>query len=225
MPLNLSRPILYLITRGETTEGTTPGAPEFARILNQISAAVAAGIDLIQIREKQLTARVLFELVERAGELTRGTSTRLLVNDRADVAVGAGADGVHLTKQSLDAATIRRIFGEEFLIGASTHSGGEARTACDSGADFIVFGPVFETQSKKLFGPPAGLEKLFDVVRKLRDFPVLALGGISANNAEDCFAAGAQGIAGISLFSESQNLMNVAQALRDAAKGAMQHES
>ena len=107
MPLNLSRPILYLITRGATIEDTTPEAPEFARILDQISVAVAAEIDLVQIREKQLTARVLFELVERASELTRGTNTRLLVNDRADVAVGAGADGVHLTTQSLDSGTIR----------------------------------------------------------------------------------------------------------------------
>src|SRR3989440_1946890 len=222
MPLNLSRPILYLITRGATTEGTTPDAPEFSRILNQVSAAVAVEIDLVQIREKQLAARVLFELVQRASELTRGTNTRLLVNDRADVAVGAGADGVHLTAQSLEAATIRKIFGEEFLIGVSTHSTFAARTAAESGADFIVFGPVFETQSKKLFGPPVGLEKLSDVARELRDFPVLALGGISATNAQDCLAAGAQGIAGISLFGDSQNLISVTHALRDAAKGARQ---
>src|SRR5690349_4531959 len=101
MPLSLARPILYLITRGETTEGTTSDAPELGRILNQFSVAVAAGIDLVQIREKQLTARVLFELVERASDLTRGTKTRLLVNDRADIAAAAGADGVHLTAQSL----------------------------------------------------------------------------------------------------------------------------
>src|SRR5205814_650634 len=207
MPLNLSRPILYLITRGATTEGTTPDAPEFALILRQVSVAVAAGINLIQIREKQLTARVLFELVERASHLTRGTGTRLLVNDRADVSVGAGADGVHLTAQSLDAAMIRKTFSKEVLIGASTHSLAEARAAQEQGADFIVFGPVFETQSKKLFGPPVGLEKLVDVVRELRDFPVLALGGISATRAVDCFAAGAQGIAGISLFSDPQTLM------------------
>ena len=144
MPLNLSKPILYLITRGATSEGTTPDAPEFARILNQISAAVAAGINLIQIREKQLTTRVLFELVERASELTRGTNTRLLVNDRADVAVAAGADGVHLTTQSLDAATIRKIFGQELLIGVSTHSLTEARAAQEQGADFIVLGPVLK---------------------------------------------------------------------------------
>jgi len=217
MPLNLSRPILYLITRGATTDGTTPDAPEFALILRQVSAAVAAGINLIQIREKQLTGRVLFELVERASHLTRGTGTRLLVNDRADVSVGAGADGVHLTAQSLDAAMIRKTFGKEVLIGASPHSLAEARAAQEQGADFIVFGPVFETQSKKQFGPPVGLEELSDVTRELGDFPVLALGGISAANAADCFAAGAQGIAGISLFSDSKNLMSVAHALRNAA--------
>jgi thiamine-phosphate pyrophosphorylase len=224
MTLNLPKPILYLITRGATTEGTTPDAPEFALILHQVSAAVAAGINLIQIREKQLTARVLFELVERASDLTRGTNTRLLVNDRADVAVGAGADGVHLTMQSLDAAMIRKTFGKEVLIGASTHSLEAAGFAQEQGADFIVFGPVFETQSKKLFGPPVGLEKLADVARELRDFPVLALGGISVANAPDCFAAGAQGIAGISIFGDLQDLMSVTRALRSAAKGAIQDE-
>jgi thiamine-phosphate pyrophosphorylase len=218
MPLNLSRPILYLITRGATTEGTTPDAPEFALILHQVSAAVAAGINLIQIREKQLTARVLFELVERAGDLTRGTNTRLLVNDRADVAVGAGADGVHLTTQSLDAAMIRKTFGKEVLIGTSTHSLAAARFAQEQGADFVVFGPVFETQSKKSFGPPVGLEKLTDVARELRGFPVLALGGISVANAADCFAAGAQGIAGITLFSDPQTLMQTANVIVESSK-------
>src|SRR6266568_5484296 len=181
MPLNLSRPILYLITRGATSEGTTPDAPEFARILNQISAAVAAGINLIQIREKQLTTRVLFELVERASELTRETNTRLLVNDRADVAVGAGADGVHLTTQSLDAATIRKAFGEDFLIGASTHSLAEATAARDLCADFAVYGPIYQTKSKEQYGAPQGLSNLSEVTRALDRFTVLALGGISAS--------------------------------------------
>src|SRR5215831_402536 len=101
MQFNPSKPILYLITRGTTTEQTTRDSPEFASTLNQISAAVAAGVDLIQIREKQLTTRVLVELVTAAAELTRGAKTRLLVNDRADVAAGAGAAGVHLTARSL----------------------------------------------------------------------------------------------------------------------------
>ncbi|MFN2576263.1 MAG: thiamine phosphate synthase [Pyrinomonadaceae bacterium] len=188
--------------------------------MNQISAAVAAGINLVQIREKRLTARVLFELVEQASELTRGTSTRLLVNDRADVAAGAGADGVHLTTQSLGPRTIRKTFGGELLIGSSTHSLREASFAREQGADFVVFGPVFATRSKTQFGPPAGLGKLSEVVRELGDFPVLALGGVSQTNTADCFAAGAQGIAGIGLFEDSQNLIRVTQALRNTAKGS-----
>jgi thiamine-phosphate pyrophosphorylase len=205
MPLNLSPPILYLITRGATNEATTADHPEFARILKQISQAVDAGIDLIQIREKQMTTRVLFELVTEAVKLTRGTGTQLLVNDRADVAAGAGADGVHLTTRSLDAATIRRTFSD-LLIGVSTHSLDEARSARDMGADFVVFGPVFETDSKRAFGPTKGIGELRDVVNQLSNFPVLALGGITESNAADCLAAGAAGIAGISLFDKPGNL-------------------
>jgi thiamine-phosphate pyrophosphorylase len=200
MPLTLPRPILYLITRGATTEGTTANDPEFAQILDQIAKAAAAGIDLIQIREKQATTRVLFDLVVEAARLTRGSNTRLLVNDRADVAAGAGADGVHLTTQSLDAAIIRRTFGADLLIGASTHTVHEARVARDRGADFVVFGPVFETDSKRAFGPAKGTTELSEVVRELQDYPVLALGGITLSNADECRAAGAAGIAGISLF-------------------------
>ena len=202
MPLTLSRPILYLITRGATTEATTANAPEFAQILDKIAKAVAAGVHLIQIREKQATTRLLFELVGEAARLTRGTYTRLLVNDRADVAAGAGADGVHLTTRSLDAAIMRATFGAGFLIGASTHTIHEARTARDQGADFVVFGPVFETESKRAFGPAKGTTELSNVVRALEDYPVLALGGINQSNAEDCLAAGAAGIAGISLFEK-----------------------
>ncbi|HEX3086912.1 MAG TPA: thiamine phosphate synthase [Pyrinomonadaceae bacterium] len=214
MLLNLSKPILYLITRGATTEATTAAAPEFTQILNQISAAVAAGIDLIQIREKQLTARVLFELVSESRKLTRGSQTRLLVNDRADIAVGASADGVHLTTQSLDAATIRKTFGEQLLIGASTHSLDEVEAARDSGADFAVFGPVFETESKIGFGSPKGLEELSQVVRAVRGFPVLALGGVSGLNAADCLAAGALGVAGIRLFDDPKDFISLLTALR-----------
>jgi thiamine-phosphate pyrophosphorylase len=213
MPLRLSPPILYLITRGATNEATTADQPEFAQILQQISQAVDAGIDLIQIREKQMTTRVLFELVTETVKLTRGTETQLLVNDRADVAAGAGADGVHLTNRSLDAATIRRTFGN-LLIGVSTHSLDEARSARDLGADFVVFGPVFETDSKRAFGPPKGIAALSDVVNQLSHFPVLALGGITESNAADCLAAGAAGIAGISLFDEPGNLDKLRISIR-----------
>ncbi|HYX28472.1 MAG TPA: thiamine phosphate synthase [Pyrinomonadaceae bacterium] len=218
MSLNLSKPILYLITRGATTEQTTPHDPEFNQILKQTSAAVAAGIDLIQIREKKLTARVLFELVSRAVQITKGTGTRLLVNDRADIATGAGADGVHLTTRSLGPATIRKAFGKNFLIGASTHSLAEARGAQDDGADFIVFGPVFETASKLAYGPAQGLPALSIIVRELNSFPVLALGGITLANAAGCLAAGAHGVAGISLFNETLHFDNLCNAVRGSQR-------
>lgn len=213
MQFNLSKPILYLITRGTTTEQTTRDAPEFADILNQISAAVAAGVDLVQIREKELSTRVLVDLVAAAAELTRGTNTRLLVNDRADVAAGAGGDGVHLTTRSLDATIIRQTFGENLLIGVSTHTASEARAARDQGADFIVFGPAFETESKIRFGSPVGLQRLTEVVRSLPKFPVLALGGISLQNAADCLMAGAAGIAGISIFDRPDGIAEVCEQI------------
>jgi len=224
MTLNLSKPILYLITRGATTEATTAASPEFQLILNQVSAAVVAGIDLVQIREKRLTARVLFELANAAAKVSSGTNTRLLVNDRADLAASAGAAGVHLTTQSLSAATIRKMFGQRLLIGASTHSLAEALTARQEGADFVVFGPVFPTKSKQLFGPPQGLKELSQVAHALGGFPVLALGGISSTNAADCLAAGAAGIAGIGLFEDPANLVSLNRSFAEW-KGAGSNES
>lgn len=214
MNLDRSKPILYLITRGASIESTTRDSPAFKQILDQVSAAVTAGIDLIQLREKRLTARMLFELTQQAAELTHGSATRLLVNDRADIAASAGADGVHLTTRSIDSAAIRRTFGQEFLIGASTHSLAEAQSACNGGADFVVFGPVFATASKQKYGEPLGLEELQRVARELHPFPVLALGGISTTNAADCFHAGARGIAGISLFAQSERLCDVVAKMR-----------
>jgi thiamine-phosphate pyrophosphorylase len=206
MPLLLPKPILYLITRGATAEVTTSASKEFHWVLDQVSAAVAAGVQLIQLREKRLTARVLFELTARAAEITRGTSTRLLVNDRADIAAGAGADGVHLTTRSLEPKSVRKAFGDNFLIGASTHSLAEATSARNGGADFVVFGPIFPTPSKAEYGPPLGVDCLADVASELAPFPVLALGGISIDNARECLRAGASGIAGISLFRAPLNL-------------------
>lgn len=200
MPLNLPTPIIYAITSGSTTTKTTPDDPEFADILRWVEAAVAAQVSLIQLREKSLSARVLYELTGSALAITRGSSTRMLVNDRFDIARAAGADGVHLTERSLPVSIVRAACGEELLIGVSTHSLETAQSAAKAGADFIVFGPVFETESKRAFGPPQGLEKLREVANALAGFPVLAIGGINVENANECFAAGASGIAGISLF-------------------------
>jgi thiamine-phosphate pyrophosphorylase len=214
MALQFRKPILYLITRGASKPSTTSKSPEFQAILTQVSAAVAAGIDLIQIREKNLSARVLFELCEQAVRLTTGSATRLLVNDRADIAAGAGADGVHLTTRSLDAGAVRKTFGEELLIGVSTHSIDEAVAARAAGADFIVFGPILETPSKEEYGAPLGLERLSAVTSALGNLPVLALGGITASNAQDCLNAGASGIAGISLFSDHAKPAVIAESIK-----------
>jgi thiamine-phosphate pyrophosphorylase len=218
MTLNLPKPILYLITRGATTEATTPDSEEFQNILRQVSAAVAAGIQLIQIREKQLTAQVLSELTTAAVALAQGSSTRILVNDRADIAAGAGAAGVHLTTRSLAPAVIRRSFGKKFVIGVSTHSPLEVHEACSGGADFAVCGPIFQTSSKEKYGPPLGTEKLIEAVRESGSFPVIALGGISLENAHECLRAGASGIAGITLFGEPNTLKMTVETINELAK-------
>jgi thiamine-phosphate pyrophosphorylase len=213
MTINASKPILYLITPGDAHNATTALSSSLKKILSQVSCGAAAGIHLVQLREKSLTTRTLFELTERAVQLVRGTSTRILVNDRADVAKAAGAHGVHLTTQSICAATIRKTFGQEFLIGASTHSIAEATEARDDGADFVVFGPVFPTVSKKTYGPPVGLDALREVSLMLAPLPVLALGGITIENAMECLRAGASGIAGISLFSQPEKIRSLRASL------------
>ena len=198
MPLKFPLPIIYPITSGKTS-------PEY--ILRLVRAAVDAEIPLFQIREKEFSARVLFELVARAAELTRGSKTRLLVNDRSDIARAAGADGVHLTTHSLPVDVVRKTCGEDFVIGVSTHSLDEALLARSAGADFVVFGPVFETESKRVYGPPQGLDKLREVTRELGEFAVVAIGGITLENAGDCFRAGASGVAAIRLLSDAENIL------------------
>lgn len=209
MPLQLPLPIIYPITAGATTAQASPDD-----ILRLISAAVAAEVPLFQIREKSLPARVLFELVARAAEVTSGSSTRLLVNDRSDIARAAGANGVHLTAQSLPVEVVRKTCGAEFLIGVSTHSLDEARAARAAGADFVVFGPVFETESKRAYGQPQGLGNLAEVTRALGEFPVAAIGGITLENAGACFDAGASGVAAIGMLNDAEQLSAIVRAIR-----------
>lgn len=219
MSLHLPTPLINLITSGSTSTETTFRSKEFAGVLRLITAAVEARVELVQVREKQLKTRVLFELTEHAAEITRGSSTKLLVNDRADVAKAAGADGVHLTTQSLPTDVIRQAFGPEFLIGVSTHSEKEVLSAREAAADFVVFGPIFETESKKQYGEPRGLQALQRIVSGAGGFPVLALGGVTMANARDCAAAGASGVAAIRMLSDAQTLSATVARLRDEMKG------
>jgi thiamine-phosphate pyrophosphorylase len=215
MPFNPQRLLLYLITSGETTVETTPATKDYSSILRLIEVAVASGVDLLQIREKNLSANVLYKLSASAAEISRGSATKLLVNDRSDIAASVGADGVHLTTHSLPAQVVRCTFGTEFLIGVSTHSLAEATAAHAGGADFVVFGPVFNTQSKRQYGKPQGTAELAKVTSKLSPFPVIALGGVTTANVADCIRAGARGIAAIRMLSDPLKLDRVVDEIRE----------
>jgi thiamine-phosphate pyrophosphorylase len=215
MPLDLRAPASYLVSPGATTPETTPASADFQRLLALVRAAVEARVDLIQLREKLLRPRVLYELAARSADITRDSATRLLVNDRADIARACGADGVHLSTRSLAASVVRASFGREFLIGVSTHTLEEATAARDGGADFAVFGPVFDTPSKREFGTPAGLESLRELARSLSPFPVFAIGGVTRENAPQVVRAGARGVAAIRLFGDAANLREVSEDIKN----------
>ena len=212
MPPKFPLPIIYPITSGNNH-------PDILRL---VRAAVDAEVPLFQIREKSLSARALFDLASQAAELTRGTKTRLLVNDRSDIARAAGADGVHLTTQSLPVEVVRKTCGAEFLIGVSTHSLAEARAACAGGADFVVFGPVFETASKRVYGEPQGLNKLSEVTGELGECPVLAIGGVTVEHVAECFEAGARGVAAISMLNDEANMSSIVRAIRAKFRTGLQ---
>jgi thiamine-phosphate pyrophosphorylase len=180
----------YYITDRRALDG------DLNRLHDCIQAAIAGGVEYIQIREKDLPARALLELTRDAVALAAAGRTRILVNERADVALAAGAHGVHLRSRSLPPVIWRRVLGRDFLIGVSCHTTDEVHRA--DGANLIVFGPVFESPGK---GSPLGLNSLRNAVMASRA-PVFALGGVSEANAEACIRAGAAGIAGIRLFQE-----------------------
>jgi thiamine-phosphate pyrophosphorylase len=199
-----SNPAIYLITKGEMRAANFP--EKSAEILTLIKTAVESKIDLIQIREKHLPARLVFELASKASEITRNSQTKLLVNDRADVALAANADGVHLTSASLPANLIRQNFPPGFIIGVSTHALAEAELAKKQGADFVTFGPIFQTPSKDKYGAPQGVRKLLEVCEKLKPFPVIALGGIDETNFTEVLENGAKGFAAIRFLNNPENL-------------------
>jgi thiamine-phosphate pyrophosphorylase len=207
--LRFEQPIIYLITTGLAEDADLEDGRR--RILDIIRIAVEEKISLIQIREKRLSARRLFELTAEAAAITRGSATRLLLNDRADIALAAKADGVHLKANSLPVAVTRNNFPKGFIVGVSTHTFEATANASRNGADFAVFAPVFDTPGK---GEPHGLLALTEICKKLRPFPVIALGGIDETNYQSVLAAGATGIAAIRLLNDPASLLSIARKLR-----------
>jgi thiamine-phosphate pyrophosphorylase len=180
-------------------------------VLAQVAAAAAAGIDLVQVRERDLEAAALAALVTRAVTLTRRTSTRIIVNDRIDVALACGADGVHLPADSVPASAARRLAPPGFLVGRSVHSVEEAASA--GGVDYLIAGTVFRSPSKPHSERLLGVDGLRAIVAESR-VPVLAIGGVTADRLREIAAAGAAGIAAISLFAEAGTLAATADSIR-----------
>lgn len=161
--------------------------------------AAEAGVDRIQIREKDLEGRALLGLVREAMEAIRGTRATLFVNDRIDVALATAASGVHLGRASFPIEVARKIAGNEMVIGASAHTLDEATEAEQAGADYLVFGPVFETAAKAVYGPPVGIPRLEAVLDKVR-IPVYAIGGITPARLDALRGLPLTGVAMVSAF-------------------------
>jgi thiamine-phosphate diphosphorylase len=216
----LPRPLIAMVTDRRLYAGTPVGPADretversVAALATATGAAARAGVDLVQVRERGLEDLSLLALVEGVRDAIAGTGSRLLVNDRVDVALAAGADGAHLPGSAAACARIRSIVPDAFLVGRSVHSVGEATAAAaDGSCDYLLFGTVFESRSKAPGHAVAGLDALAEVCAAV-PLPVLAVGGITAERVPDIVRAGAAGLAGIGLFATDGE-----RALRDTLR-------
>lgn len=191
------RPVVCMITAPIASSAEEDG------LIQRIGSAARAGAHLIQIRQPHVEALALTRLVERARQAVAGTAARVLVNDRVDVALSAGAHGVHLRGESMPAARVRAIAPAGFVIGRSVHAVAEALAVeRDGGLDYLLFGTVFATDSKPGLAP-AGVEGLAAVCASA-SLPVLAIGGISVSSLAPVGRIGAAGFAAIGLFASAE---------------------
>jgi thiamine-phosphate pyrophosphorylase len=221
------KPILCYVT-SRPSLSAAPQKDLMDPLLDKIELLAAGGVDWIQLREKDLSGKLAASLTREAlRRVSKQTSeiesaTRIIVNDRLDVALAEQAGGVHLGENSLPVEEAKRMLesspaakalAREFLVGVSCHSLEAAKSAAAAGADYIFFGPIFATPSKAAYGAPQGLDRLAAVCSSV-NIPVLAIGGITLANASSCFSAGASGLAAIRLFQDSVDPASLIRALR-----------
>jgi thiamine-phosphate pyrophosphorylase len=190
-------PYVFLITEGSARPENYE--LERSKILRTVTASAADGVSMVQVREKGLPARLLLDLTRAIVAAIADSPTLVMVNERADIAIASGADGVHLPAASLPAGVVRHIFGRKPVIGVSTHTLDGALAAAGSGADYIVFGPVFESPGK---GPAAGIDSLAGICRAMKSVPTIALGGVDDKNFKQVLKAGAAGVAAIRALND-----------------------
>ncbi len=198
---------LYLVTDRRQTGGR-PLAP-------LVGQAAAAGLRTVQVRERDLATRDLLALSAELRAMMQAQGGRVMINDRADLVLALGADGVHLRADSLPVKVVRRLLGPERLIGVSAHSLDEVVRAESDGADFVVLGPVYDTPSKREYGPPIGLHPLEEAGRRCR-IPVFAIGGITAARVAEVRRAGAYGVAVVSAILSAESAASATRQFLDA---------
>ena len=197
-------PRLYLLTdRHHTLQRS---------LFSVLSQAMEAGVRMIQIREKDLSTRDLMALSQNLLPPIKQYQGTVLLNDRIDLVIALGADGVHLRSDSLPVSVARRLLGTDSLIGISTHSVEEAIIAEGEGADFIVLGPIFDTPSKRSYGPPLGVHVLQETSRTI-SLPIFAIGGITTSNISQVLSSGAYGVALISSILQAPSIAETTKNL------------
>jgi thiamine-phosphate pyrophosphorylase len=201
---------LYLVTDRHQTGGRP--------LRDVVHAALRAGIRAVQLREKDLPARALLALARDLTELAGTYKAQVFVNDRVDVCLASGSAGVHLPAQGLPVGAVRGLVGADRLIGVSAHSADEAVLAEESGADFIVLGPIFETPSKRAFGPPIGLRELERARTRCR-VPLFGIGGVTIDRVRDVVKAGGRGVAVVGSVMAAADVERASRELLDALEG------
>jgi thiamine-phosphate pyrophosphorylase len=189
---------LYLITDNKLIT-------RHSSLISVVRKALKGGVKAVQLREKNLETLELLKIANKMSDVTKQFNASFFINDRFDIALAVGADGVHLTRNSIPASAVRKAVKKKLLIGVSTHSLKEAREAEKGGADFITVGPVYRTPSKLKYGKPIGLDTLQKITSRV-SLPVFAIGGVKSSNIKFIKEAGAYGAAMIREVLASNNI-------------------